>query len=102
MPTDKPTDISEKTPINTNLRTVGLAVAGVAVAVWYGSNWMGNVTAKLDRHSDAIVTINSQLSELKTNQERNFDRLLMAIERKGMPVSAAASSSPKMAEPPAN
>lgn len=96
MPTDKPTDLTEKTLINTNLRTVGVAVAGVAVAVWYGSNWMGNVTAKLDRHSDAIVTINSQLSELKTNQEKNFDRLLMAIERNHVgPVAVKA-------EPPAN
>ena len=102
MPTDKPTDISEKTPINTNLRTVGLAVAGVAVAVWYGSNWMGAVTAKLDTHGAAITAINGQLDDLKKGQERNFDRLLMAIERKGVPVSAAASSSPKMAEPPAN
>ena len=98
---DKPTDLTEKTPIQTNLRTVGLAVAGVAVAVWYGSNWMGTVTSKLDTHSSAIQRIDGQLETIRAAQDENFKRLLGAIERHGvqpvgyersMPASAPAAS----------
>ena len=76
------TDLTEKTPISTNLRTVGLAVAGVAVAVWYGANWMSTVTNKLDTHSTAIQEINGQLSELRSAQEANLEKILGAIERR--------------------
>ena len=94
---DKPTDISEKTPISTNLRTVGLAVAGVAVAVWYGANWMSTVTNKLDTHSTAIQEINGQLSELRSAQEANLEKILGAIERR--PQTSPARYSYPSSEP---
>ena len=74
-----PTDISEKTPILTNLRAIVLAVAAIACGAWYVRGWMGDVSAKLDTHSTAISAINSQLAELKTNQKENFERLYSAI-----------------------
>ena len=95
MSNEKDTDISEKTPISTNLRTVCLAVAGVAVAVWYGSNWMGGVTNKLDTHSAAIQSINSQLGELKAGQEKKIEKLFRTMEGRREHERSAPAAAPK-------
>jgi hypothetical protein len=95
----RPTELSEKTPIQTNLRAVCLAAAGVAIAVWWGSNWMSGVTNALQNHSAAIQTINAQLAELKTGQDRNFERLLTAIEGRGDRPKAYPASAPAQPRP---
>ena len=105
MSDPKHTDITEKTPIQTNLRAVLLTVGAVAVAVWWASQWMGGVTAKLDTHGAAIVAIDGQLKELKDHQEKNFERLYAAVEgRRSVAYPAAASASAPAARPeiPAN
>ena len=100
MSDPKHTDITEKTPIQTNLRAVLLTVGAVAVAVWWASQWMGGVTAKLDTHGAAIVAIDGQLKELKDHQEKNFERLYAAVEgRRSVAYPAAASASAPAARP---
>ena len=95
MSEDKPTKIEEKTPIQTNLRAILMSAGAIAIAVWWASNWMSSVTSRLDTHSSSIATLNSQLSDLKTGQDRNFERLLAAIEGRRFPGAAAAAAAPR-------
>lgn len=100
MPSDKPTDLTEKTAISTNLRLAVLVVGACFLAGWYASGRLSNIDAALASHASAIQGINGTLVDIRATQEKNFERLYARLDGRMVNYPAAARAEMPAASSP--